>query len=199
MKRLRLCALCLTLAGCGQSPVEPAPSAELDDKDSVVTARSAAAEKSTEQVKATEQTESTSAPEEYYLPVADWLVQRRGACQQDREAIRAQLERYRQSFGNTAPTDEEAQVVRAYSQLKALMLASCSPARTPGLLNSFLREMESYEHWPPEYTALFDLLRSEYEAYSLLEDKYRQLEHRHRKTIDGIGNIEQSLENGREQ
>src|SRR5690606_38805653 len=97
--------------------------------------------------------------------------------------------------GSGEPADEAARLVQAYAQLKALMLASCKPARTPGLLNNFLNSVEQYDHWPPEYSGLFALLRSEQQAYALLEEKYRELQTLHQETIDGIGNIEQSLEN----
>lgn len=131
---------------------------------------------------------------EFYLQVGDWLVQRQSACRQENEAIDAQLSRYRESFSEAPSGDEDAPIVLAYSQLKALMLATCNPARTPGLLKNFLDAITEYDQWPPEYSALFDLLQSEYQAYALLEEKYEALEARHQKTIDGIGNIEQSLE-----
>lgn len=129
----------------------------------------------------------------HYLPVADWLVQRRTVCDQSNSAIDAQLARYRESL-KSLPSGENAGVVHAYSQLQALMLASCNPARTPGLLSTFLNSITRYGDWPPEYSALFDLLESEYQAYSLLEEKYQELESRHQRTIDGIGNIERNLE-----
>ncbi|MEX1033036.1 MAG: hypothetical protein WDZ30_06715 [Cellvibrionaceae bacterium] len=129
-----------------------------------------------------------------YLSIADWLVQRQTACDLSNDAIDAHLERYRGSFSNAPDEGDPAQLVHAYSQLKALMLASCNPARTPGLLNNFLTAVRDYSHWPPEYKALFDLLASEQRAYALLEQKYRELEARHKKTIEGIGNIERTLE-----
>lgn len=194
MKLLRLLCLALLLGACGYLPTEdtasPAEGTAEGPIDSPVTSTSdnAPLQLPSENTHADEEVD-----EQYYLPVADWLVQRKDICQQDHEAIDAQLARYRESFSG-APESEEAPMVVAYSQLKALMLASCRPARTPGLLKNFLDSIRARNHWPPEYAALFDLLHSEYQAYALLEENYRELEARHQKTIDGIGNIEQSLE-----
>lgn len=195
MKLLKLFPLIVFLGGCNYFPGESTPS-EVEDESQAAERPTPPESASSGQVTTEDSKAGDDAKpeEEYYLPVADWLVQRKTVCQQDNDAINTQLERYRQSFSDDLPPGEHAQIVQAYSQLKALMLASCDPARTPGLLKNFLDAITDHSHWPPEYTALFDLLQSEYQAYSLLEKKHRDLEARHQKTIDGIGNIEKSLE-----
>lgn len=191
-REILICSLLLT--GCSQLTTSP----ETDEVVDVEAERQEAVAKSVEDVAASSTeaavAEDATAPEEDYLPVADWLVQRQGICKQDWESIQTQLQRYQQSLTEThSPPDQNTEVAQAYAQLKALMLATCRPARTPGLLNELLSSVTRYD-WPPEYSALFSLLEDEYSAYALLEEKYRQLEERHQKTIDGIGHIEQSLE-----
>lgn len=189
MKLLKLLSLLVLLASCTHLPGgKPSSSeSEAEPSDTSPSNHRVLAEMLAAQADGADKEES-------YLPVSDWLVQRQTTCQQDDEAIDAQLTRYRQSFSDSTPSGEDEQIVLAYSQLKALMLATCKPARTPGLLKNFLDAITEYEHWPPEYSALFDLLQDEYQAYALLEQQYRALRARHQKTIDGIGNIEQSLE-----
>ncbi|MCW8196562.1 hypothetical protein F6455_17345 [Proteobacteria bacterium 005FR1] len=191
MKPLEIVFIALLLSGCSQSPrVVQAP----EDAD-VITRREAVA---TEQNVPAATAEAPGVEvqadqgEQDYLPVADWLVQRRSACDQSWESIETQLNRHEQALKQEQPqTDHE--VSHAYTQLKALMLATCNPARTPGVLRILLDQIGDYD-WPPEHMALFDLLESEYSAYALLEDRYEDLQERHKKTIDGIGNIERSLD-----
>lgn len=184
----------LLFAGCSQLTTPPEVSGEAVD---VEAERREAANKSAEDLAATKDSELSEDSTEYetnYLPVADWLVQRQSICRQDWNSIQSQLQRYQQSVIESRPRlEQDAEVAQAYNQLKALMLATCRPARTPGLLKSLLVTIARQE-WPPEYSALFALLENEYAAYAMLEGKYRQLEERHQKTIDGIGQIERSLE-----
>jgi hypothetical protein len=194
MKPLELMICCsLLLVGCSQTTTAPDVAGETVDTKAE---RQEAVEKSIEDVGTVAATAPDDAvgPEERYLPVADWLVQRQSVCRQEWESIQNQLQRYQQDLAETDPQpDPSAEVVQAYTQLKALMLATCRPARTPGLLKNLLINVAQYE-WPPEYIALFDLLEAEYGAYAVLEERYRDLEKRHQQTIDGIGRIEQSLE-----
>lgn len=180
------------LTGCAQLSTPP----ESPETAEVVEQRQEAVERSAEQLPAPEDNTSPSvdesAQEPQYLPVADWLVQRRSVCSEGWKSIQIQLNRY-QDMLTQGPQPEEQEVVHAYTQLKALMLATCNPARTPGVLKNLLDRVDDYE-WPAEYSALIDLLKSEYSAYALLEARYKDLRARHQKTIDGIGNIEQSLE-----
>jgi hypothetical protein len=192
MKPLRLVLCTLALTGCSELTTSPQPA---DEKD-VVVEREEAIARSVEDIPASngKAEKAANGPGERYLPLADWLVQRRSACNQEWDSIQNQLRRYQERLSNIDPAPEQnAEVAYAYTLLKALMLATCSPARTPGILNNLLETTSEYD-WPPEYRALFDLLKSKSAAYMLLEEKYRDLEARHQKTIDGIGNIEQSLE-----
>jgi hypothetical protein len=197
---VKIFALLVLLGGCGsfpageKTPAEPGKLATQNDgpiaaSDGKVNISNNGKDKEKHKTES-----KNTRMEQTYLSVADWLMQRKSVCQQNYEAIDAELEHYQENFAGDFSINGQTGTVQVYSRLKALMLASCNPARTPGLLNNFLSTITRYTDWPPEYTALFDLLESEYQAYALLEEKYRELETRHQKTIDGIGNIEKSLE-----
>ena len=134
--------------------------------------------------------------EALHPPLSDWLLQRRGVCSQKQKAIDAQLKRHQQNIRSAA---RSAEARAAHSQLQALMLVSCDPARTPGLFNDMLRQLTQSKQWPDDYQALFALMLSQQQAYSTLEQRFEELEARHQKTIEGIGNIERVLESQIEQ
>lgn len=86
-------------------------------------------------------------------------------------------------------------------QLNALLLASCEPARTPGVLNQLLAQLTAEGTWPEEYAALFDLLIAGQRAYATVERLYQELEanyvalqEEHEQTILGLGEIETQIE-----
>lgn len=140
---------------------------------------------------AREESEPQDDEAETHPAVAEWLLRRQATCSQGPNTISAQLARHRRSFA-TDPDETQAEPIQ--SQLQALMLASCEPARTPGLLRKFLQHMESSRELSSDYQALFELMAAQLAAYSTLERRYRDLEARHQKTIEGIGNIESILE-----
>jgi hypothetical protein len=115
----------------------------------------------------------------------------------------------------SAPTEEQdallAQNLKAKGELlaggvdeaklNALLLASCKPARTPGVLNQLLAELTAAGTWPEEYAAFFDMLISGQRAYASvekvyvdLEKAYGDLKHEHEKTIQGLSEIETQIE-----
>lgn len=86
-------------------------------------------------------------------------------------------------------------------QLNELLLASCEPARTPGVLNQLLAQLTAEGTWPEEYAALFDLLIAGQRAYATVERLYQELEanygalqEEHEQTILGLGEIETQIE-----
>lgn len=91
------------------------------------------------------------------------------------------------------PVDEQ--------KLNALLLASCEPARTPGVLNQLLAELTAEGTWPEDYAAFFDLLIAAQKSYASVEKLYLQLQadhaalqDEHERTILGLGEIESQLE-----
>lgn len=79
-------------------------------------------------------------------------------------------------------------------KLNALLLASCKPARTPGVLNQLLADLTASGTWPEEYAAFFDLLIAGQRAYATVEKVYLDLKTEHEKTIQGLSEIEAQIE-----
>lgn len=78
--------------------------------------------------------------------------------------------------------------------LNQLLVASCSPATTPGVLNQLLADLTSAGTWPEAYAAFFDLLISGQRAYAAVEKVYLDLKQEHEKTIQGLSEIETQIE-----
>ncbi len=105
---------------------------------------------------------------------------RQQACQRPEEERDRMLRDYREKT-----TDE--------SVLRTLMLATCAPERTPGLLANSLVEARSLERSPPGFPAFLDLLAAEVQAYSLLERRLRQTQQKLEDMIEGIRAIEAEM------
>lgn len=102
---------------------------------------------------------------------------------------------------NLKPQSESSASGVDEAKLDALLLASCKPARTPGVLNQLLVELTAAGTWPEEYAAFFDLLISGQRAYASVEKiyvdlgkAYADLQHEHEKTIQGLSEIETQIE-----
>ena len=111
-----------------------------------------------------------------------WLEKRRELCGLPDIERRARLKFY---------SDEGEK--RQDAQLERLLLASCQPDQTPGLLYEALRD------FPPETTethpqsALIEVIRDFARSYRALETKTRNLEEKLESTIDGIQQIEAEM------
>lgn len=105
---------------------------------------------------------------------------RQQACQRPEEERDRMLRDYREK------TSEE-------SVLRTLMLATCAPEKTPGLLANSLVEARSLERPPPGFPAFLDLLAAEAQAYSLLERRLRQTQQKLEDMIEGIRAIEAEM------
>ncbi len=120
------------------------------------------------------------------------------------KALRTQLQHQRKD--SSADLEEE---------LNGLMLTSCEPASTPGLMGDVLNHLVNLGQWPSDYDNLFDLLRSQQRAISQYnaraQDSYREtielrqalqsqkeelnkLQHSYKEAIKGIGEIEETLD-----
>jgi hypothetical protein len=137
---------------------------------------------------------------------------REGVLQPQRSVNQLLLERL--ALCSTPPAEQDAALLRMLSvkaqpsasgvdeeKLDALLLASCRPARTPGVLNQLLADLTAVGTWPEEYAAFFDLMISGQRAYASvekvyvdLEKAYADLKHEHEKTIQGLSEIEAQIE-----
>lgn len=104
-------------------------------------------------------------------------------------------------FEGQPVADEDREHPVDEQKLNELLLASCEPARTPGVLNQLLAQLTAAGTWPEEYAALFDLLIAGQKAYASvekvyldLEAQYTSLQDEHERTILGLGEIESQIE-----
>lgn len=137
---------------------------------------------------------------------------REGVLQPRRSVNQLLLERL--AVCNTPPAEQDAALIHLLTvkdrpsegdvdeaKLDALMLASCRPARTPGVLNQLLADLTEVGTWPEEYAAFFDLMIAGQRAYASvekvyvdLEKSYADLKQEHEKTIRGLSEIEAQIE-----
>lgn len=115
--------------------------------------------------------------------VAEWLLQRHAICTGLETATEAMVPVAAMSSGQSI---EE--------RLDVLLISSCRPASTPGILSEALHSLSRAGSWPEEYLALFDMLNSSQKAYSAVEKLYRELKMEHEKTIQGLSEIEDDIE-----
>lgn len=139
------------------------------------------------------------------------LAQRLELCGMEK-ALRAEQIRQLRSQLQRPHTDDEPTVEH---ELTGLMLLSCEPANSPGLQGEVLNHLISQGQWPSDYTALFDLLRSEQRAISQYnsriqdsarenaemrqtlqtqKDELTKLQGTYKAAIKGIGEIEETLD-----
>lgn len=77
--------------------------------------------------------------------------------------------------------------------LGALMLATCEPDQTPGLLANSLVAARNIERPPPGFPAFLELLAAEAKSYALLERRLRNTQKKLDDMIDGIRAIEAEM------
>ena len=131
---------------------------------------------------------------------------REGVLQPERSVNQLLIERL--ALCNDPPANQEVYLNRVVARaapsrpgnrgdeekLNALLLASCKPARTPGVLNQLLADLTAAGTWPEEYAAFFDLLIAGQRAYATVEKVYMDLKQEHEKTIQGLSEIEAQIE-----
>ncbi len=122
--------------------------------------------------------EVTRAP--VFATLESLVIFRHQACQQSEEERDQLLSTYREKT-----TDEAV--------LGTLMLATCAPDQTPGLLANSLLEARSLDQPPPGFAAFLDLLAAEAKSYSLLERRLRQTQQKLDDMIEGIRAIEAEM------
>lgn len=114
-------------------------------------------------------------------PARDWLVVRSELCRQSVPEQRARMMELTVA-GKTA--DE---------RMERVLLASCQPEHTPGLLREALAQFDELSATESE-RALLSLLRDHARSYRILEEKNTQLAAQLEATINGIRDIETELD-----
>lgn len=125
----------------------------------------------------------TPCVEERRETVSDWLLKRQKLCELEADEQRARLR------GPGGGSEGKA--------IERVLLASCEPERTPGLLREALHELPSDPDRDPALQALLDMIRDHARSYRLLEDRNAQLAVQLEATIEGIRQIESDMENMR--
>ncbi len=157
------------------------------------------------------------ADEEQVVSLSELMLQRLQLCLRPAEDRSRLLDDYRALYVDDIATTEhlDDDSVRRTNELNALMLASCDPARTPGVLSEMLATVTSEEEWSADYMAFFDLLVASHRAYVLVDESrvdlnkkfehlqlmheqlqqdYQALQVEHENTIKGISDIERSID-----
>ena len=82
------------------------------------------------------------------------------------------------------------------STLVILMLASCAPDKTPGLLANYLTKAGAMNHGPPGLEELVELMAAQLRSYILVERRLRETENRLERMITGLREIEAEMGGG---
>ncbi|MDQ2075938.1 hypothetical protein [Marinimicrobium sp. ABcell2] len=82
------------------------------------------------------------------------------------------------------------------STMAILMLASCAPDQTPGLLANHLVKARAIDEGPPGFQDMVALLGAQLRSYSLVERRLRETEKQLERMITGIREIEAEMGGG---
>ncbi|KJS04091.1 MAG: hypothetical protein VR73_15490 [Gammaproteobacteria bacterium BRH_c0] len=113
--------------------------------------------------------------------VEQWLLTRQRLCNLPAVEQRAQL-----LARVSADVSREGKIER-------VLLASCQPDQTPGLLREALSSLDPKAEWSPGMRALLAMINDHARSYRILEDKNLQLASQLETTIKGIREIETDM------
>ncbi|MAT52554.1 MAG: hypothetical protein CMK32_15355 [Porticoccaceae bacterium] len=131
--------------------------------------------------------DSANTPALSFEPESDvsaWLNQRQQLCALAPEEQRLRLE----ALANREGTQLEG------DRLERVLLASCRPDLTPGILREALSALQPGSDWTSAQHALVALLWDTARSYQVLETRNTELKNELEKTIDGIRKIEADME-----
>lgn len=115
----------------------------------------------------------------------DWLLKRHSLCQLPITEQRVRL--------NTLTTNKETS--SKSEKIERLLITTCKPDWTPGLLRQALNDLMAENSWADEELYLLQLIKDLDTSNRLLEDKNRQLKEDLESTIKGIRDIESDMDN----
>ena len=119
---------------------------------------------------------------EQSLPtISEVLLYRKQVCQSDKDKQEQWLQQYRA-------------VEKSWVDLERLILASCRPDMTPGVLKNQLVKLKKQNNWPEDYKALFALMSAQINALNNSVEQKQQTIDQLNKTIEALTRIEQDLE-----
>lgn len=115
-----------------------------------------------------------------FQSLEDLLAFRGDVCARSENKREALVERFR--------NDDSHEAV-----MGALMLATCEPDQTPGLLANSLLAARQLEDTPPGFDGFLDLLAAEAQAYALVEKRLRRTQRQLDEMVEGIRDIETQM------
>ncbi len=113
-------------------------------------------------------------------PATTWLLRRSELCSLEGEVQRARL--------------AELQGHDEATAIERVLLTSCDPARTPGLMREALNALPDNPDRDPALQSLLNMLRDHTRSYRMLEDRNSQLAEQLEATVEGIRQIEADME-----
>jgi hypothetical protein len=134
-------------------------------------------------------------PPKVYPSLADIVLQRQQLCLIPNTDRLRMLDDYRSVFveHTASPDILEATLSQAEHKLTGLLLASCNPARTPGVLSEMLAVVTE-DDWPVEHMAFFDVVLSSHRAYVLLDNRHRAVQEENAKLRDQVDALKEEYE-----
>lgn len=107
-----------------------------------------------------------------------WLLKRQELCRLESDERRLRL---REPAGDSNE-----------GRLDKILMATCEPERTPGLLREALQDIPGQDD--PALEALLDMIRDHSRSYGVLERLNAQLSEQLESTIEGIRRIEADMD-----
>ncbi|MFZ5654191.1 MAG: hypothetical protein ACOY42_07325 [Pseudomonadota bacterium] len=157
--------LCLAIQGCQQG--SPLPDTRSNANHAQVQTRPAR-----------EDCTTTAPP-----GVEHWLAERERLCRLSPDAQKSEFKRL----------DGNGDAATRHARMAKMILASCQPALTPGLLRQSLGEASRIADLSAAERRLIDLIRAFDESNRILETRNQHLKSELEKTVDGIREIETDI------
>lgn len=121
----------------------------------------------------------SACPDDHQPDLASsWLLKREQLCLLEGEEQRSRL--------------REVENSSEQKRIEKILLASCEPEKTPGLLREALNELQG--HSDPAMQALVNMIHDHAHSYRVLEERNAQLAAQLETTIDGLRQIEADME-----
>lgn len=130
--------------------------------------------------------------EGYELPrsadsIEGWLEKRHKLCMLPVAELRVRYESLTETENIAKPKKNE--------QMEKLLITTCNPNMTPGLLRNELSNIMSQRSWSDSEQHLLELIRDFNRSNTLLEEERRRLTKELESTINGIKDIESDIDN----
>lgn len=121
----------------------------------------------------------------FYTSAEQWLLSRHKLCQLPVSEQRAHLQ----------VLSAQQQQLTKNNKITRLLLSTCNPELTPGLLSEALHSISEDDTWSVTELYLIEIIRAFNQSYSILDANNQKLEQDLETTINGIREIETEIDN----